>query len=197
MSFKFTIGKSFILKAVKYIIFGLLLVLLFRPNAKAWLLQQFMAVGLFKAEMTTEEALTRISTDDVAFSFRDVKGNIRSTKSLEGKVVFVNFWATWCPPCRAEMPALNELYNKFKDDERLVFLFINEDNDPLKASAYLRSNGFEMPMVTSEGSLSPAIYRGTLPTTVVINKYGKMVYRHEGLAQYNTTTFVNQLKSLL
>lgn len=196
MSLKQTFNKSFLRKAGNYIFFGLLLLLLFNPSAKAWLLQQFMAVGLFKAEMKKEEPAAHRPSEPAGFSFRDGKGNIISTTGLKGKVVFINFWATWCPPCRAEMPSLNELYNQFKTDEQFVFLFLNEDNDPAKATAYLQSNGFAMPLLTSAGKVPPEIYSGTLPTTVVLNKEGKIVYRHDGLAKYNTAEFINQLKAL-
>lgn len=197
MSIKQTINKRFLSKAGNYLFFGLLLLLLFNPSAKAWLLRQFMAVGLFKAEIKKEAPAADIPAERNTFSFRDEKGAVGSTAHLKGKVVFINFWATWCPPCRAEMPALNDLYNQFRDDDQFVFLFLNEDNDRAKAAAYLQSNGFAMPLVSAEGNVPPEIYSGTMPTTVVLNKEGKMVYKHEGLARYNTTEFINQLKALL
>lgn len=197
MSIKQTNNRRFLSKAGNYLFFGLILLLLFNPSAKAWLLRQFMAVGLFKAEMKKEAPAANIPAELNTFSFRDEKGAIATTANLKGKVVFINFWATWCPPCRAEMPALNDLYNKFRDDDQFVFLFLNEDNDRAKAAAYLQSNGFAMPLVTSTGNMPPEIYSGTLPTTVILNKEGKIVYKHEGLAKYNTTEFINQLKALL
>jgi thiol-disulfide isomerase/thioredoxin len=197
MSFKQTINKSFLRRTGNYLFFGLLLLMLFNPSAKAWLLRQFMAVGLFKAEIKNEAPAANLPAELNTFSFRDEKGAILSTANLKGKVVFINFWATWCPPCRAEMPALNDLYNQFRDDDQFVFLFLNEDNNPAKAAAYLQSNGFAIPLATIAGNIPPNIYSGTLPTTVVLNKEGKMVYKYEGLAKYNTMEFINQLKALL
>ena len=156
-----------------------------------------MAVGLFKAEIKKDDSASNPSAKPVSFSFIDEKGNTVSTAELEGKVVFINFWATWCPPCRAEMPALNDLYHQFQNDDRFVFLFINEDEDPAKAATYLQSNSFTMPLVTSAGAVPREIFSGTLPTTVVLNKEGKIVYKHEGLAKYNSEKFINQLKALL
>jgi thiol-disulfide isomerase/thioredoxin len=197
MSFKQTINKSFLRKAGNYLFFGLLLLLLFNPSAKAWLLRQFLAVGFFKAEIKKEAPAANLPAELNTFSFRNEKGATLSTANLKGKVVFINFWATWCPPCRAEMPSLNDLYNQLKRDDRFVFLFLNKDDDPAKAAAYFHSNGYAMPLTTSEGNVPPEIYSGTLPTTVVFNKEGKMMYKHEGLAMYNTTEFINQLKALL
>lgn len=150
--------------------FGLLLLLLFNPSAKAWLLQQLLAVGLFKAEIKKEAP----ALNTAAFSFRNERGEVVSTSDLEGKVVFINFWATWCPPCRAEMPALQELYKQFAGDERIVFLFLSEDEDPEKAKAYWQKNGFTMPLLSSIGNVPAEIFSGTLPTTLVLNKEGKL-----------------------
>ncbi|HJW16681.1 MAG TPA: TlpA disulfide reductase family protein [Flavisolibacter sp.] len=197
MTFKQMMSKSFLRKAGNYIFFGLLLLLLFNPNAKAWLLRQVMATGLFNAGFKKEASVVKQPSKLGAFNFRNEKGNIVSSTDLKGKVVFINFWATWCPPCRAEMPALNDLYNQFHKDDRLVFLFLNEDDDPAKASAYLQSNGFAMPLLSISGGVPSEIYSGSLPTTVVLNKEGQIVYKHEGIAKYNTMEFIKQLKDLL
>lgn len=193
MSMKQTVNKTFLRKAGNFLFVGLLLLLLFNPSAKGWVLRQLMNIGLFKAEIRKEAPATNLES----FSFRDEKGNTTSTANLKGKVVFINFWATWCPPCLAEMPALNDLYNQLKGDDQFVFLFLNEDDNLSKAAAYLQSNGFAMPLVSTAGSVPSAIYTGTLPTTVILNKEGKIVYKHEGLANYNSIEFINQLKALL
>jgi thiol-disulfide isomerase/thioredoxin len=191
------IDKSIFKKAGNYIFIGLLLVLLFNPNAKAWLLRQVMSTGLFNAGIKKEATTVKQTTSFANFSYRDEKGNVLSTSNLKGKVVFINFWATWCPPCRAEMPALNDLYNKLRADDRFVFLFLNEDNDTANAAYYLQSNRFDIPLLSISGGVSPEIYSGSLPTTVVLNKDGQIVYKHEGIAKYNTTEFIQQLKDLL
>lgn len=193
MAFKNKTG-NFLRRNWSNILFGvLLLLLLFSPSAKAWVLQRFMDVGLFKAEIKEE-----VNSGYAApFTFNDADGNIHSTESLKGKVVFINFWATWCPPCQAEMPALNSLYEQFRNDDRIVFLFLNEDNDVAKAKDYLQNNKFSMPLVRLSGPVSDALYSGTLPTTIVLNKSGQVVFRHEGVANYNSKQFINQLKALL
>jgi thiol-disulfide isomerase/thioredoxin len=169
--------------------------LIFSPDAKAWFLKQLLSVGLFKAEIKKENLSPKSST--VSFSFEDGKGNIISSNELKGKIVFINFWATWCPPCRAEMPSLNKLYEQLKDDKRFVFLLLNEDDNIDKAKTFLESNHYSFPFVTRNGNISNDIFSGTLPTTVILNKDGKIVMKHEGIASYNNSSFVEQLKSLL
>lgn len=196
MNDKQTDKKKWLRIGGNVLFYGAILLLLFNPAAKGWLLQQLMAVGLFKAEIKKEAPVSNQAPGATAFSFRDEKGAVVSTDDLKGKVVFINFWATWCPPCIAEMPSLDDLYKQFQDDERIVFLFINEDDDTGKAVDFLAKKGYTMPIVTRAGGVPSEIYSGTLPTTVVLNKEGNIVFKEEGLAKYNSTAFINQLKAL-
>ena len=179
---------------VLFVAFFLLVV--FSPGAKSWILKQFISFGFFNEEIkkvTDKEILPECAP----FSFTNSKGEIANTAALKGKIVFINFWASWCPPCRAEMSSVNELYKKLKDDERFVFLLISEDDDKTKAKEYMESNHFILPIYYREGSVSDKMYNGTLPTTLVVNKEGKIVLKHEGIGGYNTEAFVLQLKELL
>ena len=175
---------------------GFILVMLFSPDAKSWLLQQLVSVGLFKAEIKKEDVNNNLPVN-TEFAFTNSTGITATTASLKGKVVFINFWASWCPPCRAEMPSLNDLYKKLKDDNRFVFLFMNEDEDKTKAIQYLEKNNFIIPLYNRSGNVPNEIFSGTLPTTIVLNKQGKIVLKHEGMAGYNTDAFIKQLKELL
>ena len=182
--------------AVTMLLGAFVLVLIISPDAKSWMLQQLVTVGLFKAEIK-KEAVNDNSSVNTEFAFTNSTGITATTASLKGKVVFVNFWASWCPPCRAEMPSLNNLYKKLKDDDRFVFLFMNEDEDKKKAIQYLDKNNFIIPLYERSGNVPNEIFSGTLPTTIVLNKQGKIVLKHEGMAGYNTDEFIKQLKDLL
>lgn len=174
--------------------YAVLLALIFSPTAKAWMLQGVISTGLFKADIKNEAITNQQSTPD--FSLADSKGNIILSSSLQGKVVLINFWASWCPPCRAEMPSLNKLYLELKNDNRFVFLFVNEDDDQSKAMQYLQKNNFSIP-IYHRNQVPPKIFSGTLPTTIVLNKQGNIVLKHEGMADYDNDEFINQLKALL
>lgn len=176
---------------------ALLIFFVFSTDAKSWVLRQLVSVGLFNAKIANDAEAKSPTTGAHSFSFSDAGGVVRSTADLKGKVVFINFWATWCPPCRAEMPSLNALYNELKSDDRFVFLFVSEDDDPSKAQRYLEESGFTVPLVTRAGNVPAQLYSGTLPTTVVLNKEGAVVFKHEGVAGYNTQRFKQQLKDLL
>lgn len=194
MDTKQTLRKSIFKKVGNWVFIALMLLLIFSTDAKSWLLRQLMTTGLFNAEIKKDPV---VNNNGLSFLFTGEDGQTSSTADLKGKVVFVNFWATWCPPCRAEMPSLNVLYNQLKDDDRFIFLFINEDDDVNKAKVYLERSGYSLPLMKRIGQVPDEIYSGTLPTTIVLDKKGQIVLKEEGLANYNTKAFVDQLKSLL
>lgn len=171
-------------------------VMFFSPDAKSFVLRQLMATGLFNASMDKKDAGTKnqVNTD---FDFADEKGNVQNTSSLRGKVVFINFWASWCPPCRAEFPSIETLYTQFKNNPDIVFLTINEDDDPATGKAYLEKEKFSVPMYQSSGNVPAEIYSGSLPTTVVLDKNGKVRLHHAGFANYASDKFVKQIEELI
>lgn len=173
--------------------YAVILLFIFSPDAKAWLLRRVISTGFFKADIK-KEAVKRLAPAP-AFSFIDSEGKIVSSAEVKGKIVLINFWASWCPPCRAEMPSLNKLYLTLKDDSRFVFLFINEDEDINKGINFIQKNNLAIPFY-QQNAVSPELFGGTLPTTIVLNKDGEIVLKHEGMADYDNQQFIDQLKSL-
>lgn len=174
---------------------AVLLIITISPDAKAWLLRQLVSIGLFKADIKKYGIENKPTA--VPFNYTNAVDVTASTASLKGKVVFINFWASWCPPCRAEMPSILALYQQLKQDDRFVFLFINEDDDSTKAIQYLKNNNYNLPLCYRSGTIPAEMFSGSLPTTLVINKAGKIVLKHEGMAGYDTEKFINGLKELL
>ncbi len=170
-----------------------ILIFVFSPGAKAWLLKQVISTGFFKADIKNEASIN--TTTIPAFAVTDAKGHQITSASLKGKVVLINFWASWCAPCRAEMPSLNKLYLALRNDNSFVFLFVNEDEDINKGITFIKNNNYAIPFYQSNG-VSPEIFGGTLPTTVILNKEGQIVLKHEGMADYDNEQFIKQLKEL-
>jgi len=116
---------------------------------------------------------------------------------LRGKVVFINFWASWCPPCRAEFPSIETLYTRFKNHPDIFFLMINKDSDPSAAHNYLEKEKYSVPFYQTNDNVPGEVYSGSLPTTVVLDKAGKIRFHHEGFANYGTGQFVKQIEELI
>lgn len=119
--------------------------------------------------------------DVPAFTVRDIDGKTISLADLRGKVVLVNFWATWCPPCRAEIPDLVKLQEKYRD--KLVILGISEDEvEPAQVKAFAAEQKMNYPIVMATTELRQ-IFKGVsaLPTTFVLDPDGKIQMRHVGM----------------
>jgi thiol-disulfide isomerase/thioredoxin len=113
----------------------------------------------------------------------DAKGKDFNFISAKGKVVLVNFWATWCPPCVAEMPSLQRLYNDYND--KVVFMFVAQDKVE-KVSAFIVKKGYTLPVYYSKTEVPSVLTSKTIPTTYVINKEGKIIIAEIGVADWNS-----------
>src|SRR6202789_3694821 len=116
-----------------------------------------------------------------AFLVNDVDGRPVSTAAWKGKVVLLNFWATWCPPCRAEVPLLVDLAARYKD--RLQIVWVSLDDGPEEVRAFVKDEGINYPVVMASREIL-AEYGGVaaLPTLFVINPDGNVAQKNEGLS---------------
>ena len=106
------------------------------------------------------------------FSLNDINGKIWSLEELKGKVVLVNFWATWCPPCRAEMPELNAFYEAHKD-ESFVLVGISSGDTKEQIEDFIQEYGLSFPMWQDPTSASlRAFHMDYLPNSFVIDPSG-------------------------
>lgn len=134
-------------------------------------------VSLNDPEFT--RALVRMEADDrqrekADFTLVDLHGKQWSLKALEGKVVLLNFWATWCPPCRKEMPDLEALSKQFAD-QGLVILSITDDN-PEKVKAYIEKQNITYPVLLDAGSKLNKQFRiYGIPKSFLYDRNGKLV----------------------
>ncbi|MEQ7798336.1 TlpA disulfide reductase family protein [Pedobacter sp. ASV1-7] len=176
---------------------GFLLVLIFVPSAKALMIRGLMEIGLFNPgiEKPKDTALTEVK-DLSGIRFKDASGNIVDLGSLKDKVVFLNFWATWCPPCLAEMPSVNKLYEQFKNDKDVVFIMVDADSDLAKSQKYMDKKGYGLPVYQVASNIPEVIFKGSLPTTVVFDKKGRVSYNEAGAANYASDKFIEFIKQL-
>ncbi len=155
--------------------------------------QVFLKTGVMNASELSEEAY---EAADLNFQLRDASGNTLDASSLKGKTIFINIWATWCAPCVAEMPGINKLRAKFKDDPNVEFLMISEDRDLQTAINWVEKKGFDLPIYQMASKLPDMYETGYVPSTFLISPEGEVVVRHTGLANYNTRKFRKLLGKL-
>ena len=173
---------------------AVLLVLIFVPSAKAYVMQGLMQVGLFKPHTEGPAAGKVMELSGIVF--KDAEGNRTDLGDLKGKVIFLNFWATWCPPCQAEMPSVNKLYEQYKNDKNVVFLFVDADGDFAKSKKFLERKKYNLPVYAIGGDIPKEIFEGSLPTTVVFDKMGRISYKGEGAANYADQKFLDFMGKL-
>ncbi len=126
---------------------------------------------------------------DYNFKLMNESGEIIDAQSLKGKTIFMNIWATWCAPCVAEMPGINSLYSKLKDDSDVVFLMISHDTDFNKAKDWVKNKGFEFPIYRMATTLPDIYETNVVPSTFVISNEGEVVVKKTGMANYDTRRF--------
>lgn len=154
-----------------------------------------MLTGLFNASGGAEEDAKEF---DYNFSLQDLTGTRHDFTQYRGKVVFLNLWATWCPPCRAEMPSIEGLYQKLKDNDQVVFVMLSVDDDDKKEKVrnYISNKAHTFPVFMPAGFLPEQLRVPSIPTTFVISKEGNVVKREVGMRNYDTEKFEKFLREL-
>jgi thiol-disulfide isomerase/thioredoxin len=134
---------------------------------------------------------------DFDFTLKTTGGEKVRFDEFKGKVIFLNLWATWCGPCKAEMPGIQKLYEKV-DTARVVFVMLSLDKEESQAKIndYVRKNMFTFPVFMPSGYLSEQLQVPSIPTTFVIDREGKVALKKVGTANYDTERFRKYLADL-
>jgi cytochrome c biogenesis protein CcmG/thiol:disulfide interchange protein DsbE len=114
-----------------------------------------------------------------AFDLERLDGGRLTNADVAGRVMVINVWAAWCPPCRAEAPVLKRV-EVAADSERVAFLGVARDNDPDESRDFLEDHGITFLNATGDGSFARALRVSGLPTTFVVDASGDIVARHFG-----------------
>ena len=166
-------------------VFVVIILLLLWPTSRAYFQQGLMKIGLFKPTLEEPEKIdSQISVQNNISSKND-KGEIVNMNDLKGKVVFINFWATWCPPCIAEMPSIATLYERLKGNSEVVFLIVEIEGESEKANKFMAGKQLNLPVYYPNSQIPKEWLGGSIPTTLIINKHGEIATKHEGLADYS------------
>lgn len=166
-------------------VFVVIIILLLWPTSRAYFQQGLMKIGLFKPTLEEPEKIDSQISVQNNISFKNDKGEIVNMNDLKGKVVFINFWATWCPPCIAEMPSIATLYERLKGNSEVVFLIVEIEGESEKANKFMAGKLLNLPVYYPNSQIPKEWLGGSIPTTLIINKHGEIATKHEGLADYS------------
>ncbi|MGY4386049.1 thiol-disulfide isomerase/thioredoxin [Pedobacter sp. UYP24] len=173
-----------------------MLAMVFSPEAKGLLIQGLMKVGFFQPDIRQNAKQNGTSVPEQQVLFTDVNGKTITLADQKGKVVFMNFWATWCPPCIAEMPSINSLYSKYKDNKNVIFILVDVDGKITASTAFMNNKHLSLPVFISASEIPNEYFSGSMPTTVILDKAGNIAFHHVGGAYYENpevSSFIDKL----
>lgn len=155
-----------------------------------------LSTGLIKPSIEVPDV--KDQQFDYQGKFMTFDGQQIDLESYRGKTLFINLWASWCGPCRAEMPHISELYKSVQNEPDLEFLMIGIDNDIKKSQGFIEGKSWSFPTVHASFGLNQSLQSESIPTTMVVNPEGKIVFYQEGMSNFNTDEFrdflINQSK---
>lgn len=127
------------------------------------------------AELSEEEKMQQLIDQLYQYEVMDLYGNKVSLNDLRGKYVFLNYWATWCPPCKSEMPELQALYDKYRNsDVAIITISMPDEKQTITdIQQYIKEEGYDMPVWIDDGFFSMQFGITSLPTSYVIQKDGR------------------------
>ncbi len=147
------------------------------------------------------ERLPMISAGEKAADFKlaDLAGKVVSLSSLRGKVVFLNVWATWCAPCRQEMPSMETLYDEFKNNKDFVIVAVSQDTKGKEAVLpYVEKNGYHFEVLLDpQNTVGEAYNVSGVPETFIIDRTGRIVAHHMGAFDWSRPDVKEALQELL
>lgn len=187
-----SLRKEFKELVIVGLIIGILYFTGWHTNVSAFAQRMILNTGLFTPG--TELIDKEVAEDfDYSQKIKTLDGEIVSMEEFKGKLIFLNLWASWCGPCRAEMPGIEELVSELKDSEDIVFVMLSIDQKEAAALKFMKRMKFDFPTYTMGGPLTNQLRVPSIPTTFVVSPSGKIIRKKIGMAKYNTKSFKNFL----
>lgn len=156
-------------------------------------MKNFLLLSLFAilgsallAGPSAPEAVSMVNQDAPAWTLKDLDGKAVSLADFKGKVIVLDFWATWCPPCREEIPGYIELQKKYGKDGLVVIGVSLDQKGPAQVKKFAEKNGMNYSVVMGDGKIVDAFGSFTsIPTTFLINREGKIVHQKSGMWKHD------------
>lgn len=184
--------KNWIKRNISNIVFGIfVLIFFFVPGVREFIQRPF----LMKPSLDKMETLGRLEDSDYQIKLKGINVSDANLSDFKGKILFLNFWGSWCPPCRTEFPSIQELYNKQKDN--VVFVLIAMQDDEEKVRDFVKKNNYTTPVYMIAQPLPQNLDFSVFPTTFIIGKNGEILKKDQGAADWNDESvhqFLEKLK---
>lgn len=184
--------KAFLKKQWSNILFFGILILFIIPSSR--MVIQSQLASLFSGNPTLIEDDSREKLSNYTLVLKNLEGQTINFNQSKNKPVLINFWATWCAPCIAEMPDLVDLYQNFKDE--VDFYFVSQEN-PEVLQKFLTSKNYDLPVFIQQTQLPKPLENNSIPSTFLINPQGEIMAKAKGAAKWNSDEIHKIIKSML
>lgn len=183
--------RKFKISDIIFVVFILLLII---PQTRTPIQ---VAVNKLKVAIWSPSIEDKEDQDQVTpfqYAVIDLKGKTESISVGNGKVTFISYWATWCPPCIAELPGIQELYKDYGD--KVNFILLTQE-EPERVQRFIEKRGYELPIYFPKMQAPEVLQENSIPTNYVIDTTGKIIIKETGAADWNSKKIRNLLDDLI
>ncbi|MBT4128728.1 MAG: TlpA family protein disulfide reductase [Nitrospina sp.] len=190
--------KTIYIVTKKYVLLFLLIFI----SVILFFLEHFTETPISIADIQTKEIFnakkSSVGYFAPSFKLRNIKGNYESLESYRGEVVVLNFWATWCTPCRIEMPSFEKLYRRYRSEGVTVLAITLDKNSENKIKSFVDEYGLSFPILLDEKGEVERLYPSmTIPFTYIIDRQGRIVARVDGAKNWESSETFEAIEYLL
>ncbi len=175
------------------VFYAFIIALLFTPS-RNWLVSHLQRLAMLSPHTAKNEI--RLEQNDWDWAVLDSQGQTVHLADFRGKVILINFWATWCAPCMAELPALQDLYNHYRGNPNIVFLFVTSEGLD-KAQTFLAKKGYNLPIYRQLTPAPKPLYSNSIPSTYLIDRQGRIIAQAHRATRWNSQKSIRLIDKLI
>jgi thiol-disulfide isomerase/thioredoxin len=176
------------------IVFYLLILALLLPVSRKYVSTGLNKLVMHRPAIINEARQVQLTDNDYNWELADMNGETVSFNEFRGEIIFFSIWATWCPPCRAEMPNIQRLYDSY--GQKINFVLASQE-DPATVERFMVDQGYDMPYYRLVRNMPESFQTSSIPTTFLLTGDGKIAVRKTGAARWDGSFFTGYLDKLL
>ena len=161
------------------------------PSFKEFVIRQI----LMKPTLEKTENVLTFSDEEMNLQLKGINVPDANLSDFKGKAMFLNFWGTWCPPCRAEYPSIQKLYEAKKDKMQFVLIAMQDQEEQVKK--FLQENNYTTPVYLATSPISEKMLPSSFPTTYLLDKNGRILKKEESAKDWSSASVFQFIDSLI